>query len=126
MVLNQCVSLSLCYKGMATLEMAAAQVIGARGQVKNWADSGMAVSSPITDTSTDLDTEERINNLVCAISSNFFICSVFTRLKECRFDEALFFRLEEATNEGVWQGWIHLLCQKKEQGIKGYVCTESF
>ncbi|KAF3331506.1 transcription factor TGA2-like protein [Carex littledalei] len=49
---------------MATLEMAAAQVMGARGQIENWADSGMAVSSPITDTSTDIDTDERINNLV--------------------------------------------------------------
>jgi hypothetical protein len=110
---------------MATLEMAAAQVIVARGQIENWADSGMAVSSPITDTSTDLDTEERINNLVSAINYNFVVCSVFTRLKERRFDEALFFRLEEATNRRVWQGWIHLLCQKKEQVIKGYVCTES-
>ncbi|KAJ4816715.1 bZIP transcription factor family protein [Rhynchospora pubera] len=55
----------LANAGMATLEMAAAQVMGARGQLENWADSGMAVSSPnITDTSTDIDNDERINNLV--------------------------------------------------------------
>lgn len=70
---------SLILKGMATLEMAAAQVIGARGQIENWADSGMAVSSPITDTSTDLDTDERIKNLVSAINNNFLVCSVLTR-----------------------------------------------
>ncbi|EHA8588751.1 putative transcription factor TGA2.2 [Cocos nucifera] len=69
-------------EGMASLDMAALAV-GAevdmgklafpRGQIENWGDSGVVVSSLRTDTSTDVDADER-NRAIGASQQGAIAC----------------------------------------------------
>lgn len=117
---------------MANLDMAASAV-GAemdmgklgfpRGQIENWGDSGVVVTSPRTDASTDADTDDR-NQAVSFLCS----CLDFGFLRPLHWSLGLLIssfwivwwchlRLEPIS-KGLSCLWIHLLHPRENQGTR--------
>ncbi|WOL20072.1 transcription factor TGA2.3-like [Canna indica] len=67
------ISLDMAASTAAAAEVDAGRLTFPRGQIENWGDSAMVVSSPITDTSTDAEIEDR-NKMFGADEQGAIIC----------------------------------------------------
>ena len=101
---------------------------GRRQRLDSWGDSGTVVASPLTDTSTDVEIDDRNRNVHFSLSGSILWSHCNDQLHDCSMSCNMCLNCLdhgfswEVGSMGPWSRVIVQLCHKRKQGITRYIC----